>query len=201
MRRIPSIAGAPHDQAASLAPYLETHVTHFSSPIYVSSNLSVLLLDIKIVNEMTETRTLTTSTTAESPNILNLQRSHACFMRGGGCSPGDECDQCDEDEILCRVHSREHIEDDDIVRMIGQDPKENTGLSDYGIDFVRRNAWPHSYPQRLEGKPNIVDKVEIAPDLYYLSGAESIISSMEMSCRMGGHIAGKVTRYGLGVRL
>lgn len=119
-------------------------------------------------------------------------------MPGDEC---DECDECDEDEILYRVHSRAYMEDDDIVRMIGQDPKENRKLSDYGIHFVRRQAWPHSYPQRLEGKLNIVDKIEIAPNLYYLSGAEGIISSMEMSCLMGRNVAQKVTKYGQGLSL
>lgn len=166
-------------------PRIDTYVTHFSSSVPVSSNLSVLPLDISILDEMT----LTTSTIADNPNILNLQESNACFRRG--CLPGDECDECDEDTRLYRVHSRQYLADDDLVRMIGQNPSENRELSDYGIHFVRRRAWPRSYPQAKEGYLNFVDDIEIAPDLYYLNGAESIICSMEMSCRMGRNVADK----------
>ena len=179
------------DLRQEVAPdeYLETHVTHFSSSIPVSSNISVLPLDINIVDE----NILTTSTT-DHPKVLNIQRSDACFR--SGCLPGDDCDQCDDDIFLYRVHSHQYMEDEDLLRMIGYDSKEDKELSDYGIHFVRRRAWPHSFPRRSEETMNIVDGIEIARDLFYLNGAESLLSSMEMSCRMGRNVAGKALRSG-----
>ena len=177
-----------HQEVAS-NEYLETHVTHFSSSIPVSSNMSVLPLDINIVDE----NILTTSTT-DHPKVLNIQRSDACFR--SGCLPGDDCDQCDDDIFLYRVHSHQYMEDEDLLRMIGYDSKEDKELSDYGIHFVRRRAWPHSFPRRSEETMNIVDGIEIARDLFYLNGAESLLSSMEMSCRMGRNVAGKALRSG-----
>jgi hypothetical protein len=178
-----------HQEVAS-NEYIETHVTHFSSSIPVSSNMSVLPLDMNIVDE----KILTTSTTVDHPKVLNIQRSDACFRRG--CLPGDDCDQCDDDRFLYRVHSHQYLEDEDLIRMIGYDSKENKELSDYGIHFVRRRAWPHAFPRRRGAAVNIIDEIEIARDLYYLNGAESLVSSMEMSCRMGRNVADKASSYG-----
>jgi hypothetical protein len=177
-------------QSTVQSPLVQTHVTHFSSTIPLTSNLSVLPLDMNILKDMT----VTTSSVAPNPNIWNIQRSSACFRRG--CLPGDECDQCDEDSYLYRVHSRHYMQDKDILQTIGLDFDEGKKLSDYGIGYVRRRAWPYSYPQMDQERPNIVDEVEIAPKLYYLNGAESILSSMEMSCRMGYNVAHKASRFG-----
>ncbi len=137
---------------------LDTHITHISSPVRMSSNQSVLPLNISIQNEST----FTTSSTTPRPDILNVQHSRCCFKRG--CLPGDDCDQCDEDKYLYRVHSMRYLEDDDIVRMIDQIP---TGLSldEHGVHFVRRRAWPRSYVQAEERRLDFVDSIEIAPDL------------------------------------
>ena len=167
---------------------VETHVTHFSSSFTITSNFSILPLDISIHDEMT----LTTSNVLEDSDILNLQRSDACFRRG--CLPGDDCDQCDDDEILYRVHSRRYMEDGDLVRMLGKDWEETSKLSDYGIQYVRRRIWPYTFPKIQEGHLNFLDEIEIAPGFYYLNGAESVMCSMEMSCRMGRNVAKLVTR-------
>lgn len=161
---------------------METHVTHFSSSTTASTNLSILPLDINILDE--HERTMTISTMANAPNILNLQRSSVCFL--SECLPGDECDQCDDDTILYRVHSDRLLDDKDLVRMLGRDFQEG---SDYGIGYVRRQKWPYSFPKGGDGGVNFVDEIEIAPKLYYLNGAESVVCSMEMSCRMGRNVA------------
>lgn len=176
-------------------PYIETHVTHFSSSSKLSTNLSELPLDTYIYGE----HSLASSKTTDHPSILNVQRSNVCFMRY--CSLGDECDQCDDDNILYRVHSRQYLEDSEIVWMLGHRMESEKKLDDYGVAFVHRRAWPHSYPQTGEGRREYVEKIEIAPDLFYLKGAESIMSTMEMSCRMGRNVAYPATRYGRNFRL
>jgi prenylcysteine oxidase/farnesylcysteine lyase len=40
----------------------------------------------------------------------------------------------------------------------------------------------------------VIDEVEIAPNLFYLSGGEEIVSSLEMSCRMGYDAARELSR-------
>lgn len=163
------------------SPGIETHVTHFSSPVAISTNLSLLPLDISIQGEMT----LTTSNNTSASHVVNLHQSSACFKRTA-CLPDDECDECDEDTFLYRVHSDRHLVDEELVQMIGQEWRAGSELDDYGIHYVRRQAWPYSYP---EGGTDFVDEVEIAPNFWYLNGAESIVSSMEMSCRMARNVA------------
>lgn len=168
------------------SPGIETYVTHFSSPVAISTNLSSLPLDISLEGEMT----LTTSNTTGASHVLNLHQSDACFKRYE-CSPDDECDQCEEDTFLYRVRSDSHLSAEELVQMIGKEWKEGAELEDYGIHYVRRQAWPYSYPQ---GGLDFVDEVEIAPNLWYLNGAENVMSSMEMSCRMGRNVAKLVNR-------
>ena len=176
-------------------PRIDTYVTHFSSSRWVSDNPTTLPLDIEIENaEKFTTSTLTTSTLYGDSNILSIQQSHACFSRG--CSWDADCDQCDDDDKLYRIHSREPLEDSDLLRLLGPEVKGNDPFGDYSVGVVYRRAWPGSYPQarNVDAPLNFVDEVEIARDLYYLNGAESLISSMEMSCRMARNGANKVYR-------
>ena len=171
--------------------HIESHVTHFSSSVPLTANLSILPLDISIMDEVT----LTSSASANDLQILNLQRDWPCFRRYR-CSPGDECDQCDKDELLYRVHSLRHLEDEDLVWMIGQQMKKGKKLSDYGIGYAHRQSWPNAFPQARDGQLDVVEEVEIAPSLYYLNGAEAISPFMEMSCRMGTNVAEKARSQG-----
>lgn len=176
-------------------PRIDTYVTHFSSSRWVSDNLTTIPLDVEIeTDEKFTTSTLTTSALYGDPNILSIQQSHACFSRG--CLLGSDCDQCDDDDKLYRIHSREPLEDSDLLRLLGPEVKGNDPFADYSIGVVYRRAWPSSYPQarNVDAPLNFVDEVEIAPDVYYLNGAEGVISSMEMSCRMARNVANKVYR-------
>ena len=128
----------------------------------------------------------------ENPEILNIQAREACFRRG--CLPRDECDECDEDTFLYRVHSRHYMEDKNLIRITGQQMTNDSVLEDHGVRFVRRQAWPHAFAKAVDGPLNLVDEVGIAPDLYYLNGADSVLDSLEMSCRMGRNVALLATR-------
>jgi prenylcysteine oxidase / farnesylcysteine lyase len=168
---------------ASLTPYVETHVTHFTTPLAISPKFFDPLLNASVPDDV-----LTTFTSSHDPDLLSLSKFTICYHRG--CLPGDDCDQCDE-ENLYRVFSRHRIEDGNLVQMIGQKFHEGSELSDYDISWVHRQAWPHAFPRYQENHA-IIDEIEIAPKLFYLNGAEEVISSMEMSCRMGHNAAEKL---------
>jgi hypothetical protein len=167
---------------ASLPPYVEAHVTHFTTPAAISPKF------FNLFNTSIPDDVLTTSTTSHDPDLLSLGKFIICYRRG--CLPGDDCDQCDW-ENLYRVLSRHRMEDNDLVRMIGQQFHEGSELSDYNISWVHRQAWPHAFPRYQENHA-LAKEVEIAPKLFYLSSAEDVISSMEMSCRMGRNAAEKL---------
>jgi hypothetical protein len=63
----------------------QAHVTHFFSTVPLSSNLSMLPLDVNLVDGLTST----ISSTTQGLNVWNIQRSEACFRRY--CLPRDEC--------------------------------------------------------------------------------------------------------------
>ncbi|RJE18327.1 Prenylcysteine [Aspergillus sclerotialis] len=165
---------------ASISQYVETHVTHFATPANISPKFFDHSLNVTIPDDL-----LTTASPSHDPDLLRLSRSTIRFRRG--CLPGNDCRQFDT-EYLYRVLSRSLIKDGDLVRMLGQQLEGEYELSDYNISWVHRQFWPHAFPQY--GKDDgLQEKVEIAPNLFYLNGAEEIISSMEMSCRMGDNIA------------
>lgn len=72
--------------------------------------------------------------------------------------------------------------------MLGQQLEGGSELSDYEISWVHRQFWPHAFPQHAKHGA-LQEEVEISSNLFYLSGAEEIMSSMEMSCRMGDNAA------------
>lgn len=162
-----------------LFPYVETHVTEFASPAAISPKFFDLHLNTTIPDDV-----LTASTTP-GPDVLSLSRTTVCYRRG--CLPGDDCDQCDW-ENLYLVLSRHRIDDSDLVRMIGQQLSKGHELGDYNISWVHRHAWPYAFP-RYQKEQALLDRIEITPQLFYLSGAGDVFSSMEMSCRMGYNAA------------
>lgn len=89
------------------------------------------------------------------------------------------------------------MENGDLVRMVGQQFHERSELSDYSISWVHHQAWPHAFPRYQENHA-LLEDIEIAPNLFYVSGAEEVISSVEMSCRMGRKAAERL--YWRGVR-
>jgi hypothetical protein len=163
-----------------LPPYIETHVAQFTTPAAISPKFFDIPSNTTIPDDV-----LTASTTS-GPDLLSLSRSTVCYRRG--CMPGDDCDQCDW-ENLYRVLSRHRMDDGDLVRMIGQQLREGHVLGDYNISWAHRHAWPYAFP-RYQKEHALLDRIEIAPQLFYLSGAEDAFSSMEMSCRMGHNAAG-----------
>ncbi|KAF2728715.1 FAD/NAD(P)-binding domain-containing protein [Polyplosphaeria fusca] len=158
--------------------YTQSHITHFSSALDIISTFFHPSLDVRMPYDLL--------TTANSSNILSIRRSTARFNRIE-CIWDDECDQFDEDENLYRIVSRQPISDDDVAKLIG---KEGQSLDEYDIGWVHRQAWPRAIPNYSENlEHGDGNKIEIAPKLFYLGGAERYLSSMEMSCRMGRNAA------------
>ena len=161
-------------------PYSEAHVTQFTTLEALSPRYFNLSLNGSLPDDI-----LTTTTKTGNPDLLSFRRFTACYKRG--CLPGDDCDEC-ELENHYMVLSRSRREDEELVKSIGRQFTEGHDLSDYGIDWVHRSAWPYAYPKYHKDYDSF-GKIEIAPNLFYLGGAEDVLSSMEMSCRMGQNAA------------
>ena len=77
-----------------------------------------------------QTTCFSTFTTSHDPDLLSLSKFTICYQRG--CLPGDDCDQCDW-ENLYRILSRHRMKDGDLVQMIGKQFHEGSELSGYDI--------------------------------------------------------------------
>lgn len=169
--------------APTRIPYVATHVTHFQTSRNLAPEYFNLPADTIVPYDI-----LTAKTSNHDPNILSI--THTPVEGNRDCVPGN-CDQ-QEDEYIYRITSRHPIKDRELVKMTGGKYKQGTSLVHYGISWVNHQAWPHAFPQ-TRGSNQANDKVEIAPGLFYLGGGEQVISSLEMSCRMGRNAARKLS--------
>lgn len=63
--------------------------------------------------------------------------------------------------------------------------------SELGLSWVHRKEWPLTVTHFEKGRP-LPGDMEIADNIFDLGLAEDVISSMEMSCRMGRNVARKL---------
>ena len=167
-------------------PYIERHVTLFSTPYRLSPNYFNQSINITVPeNIFTAPRQPASEGGHEIFSITIVDR----------VPPPDSGDYVDELEYVYKIVSYKPIPDDEIARLLGhhiESPDKDSHISeplqDLGVTWVHRQAWPHAYPQFNSGRP-ILDNIEIAPDLYYTAAAEDVLSTMEMGCRIGLNVA------------
>jgi hypothetical protein len=73
--------------------------------------------------------------------------------------------------------------------MIGRKLGEGQSAEEAGLSWEVREEWQAAIPmfERGRGKRRSGD-VEIAEGLFWLGGGEEVVSSMEMSCKMGRNV-------------
>ncbi|GAB1733845.1 hypothetical protein NU195Hw_g7238t1 [Hortaea werneckii] len=173
--------------ASTANDFIEAHITHFTSPFQLATNFSDPSLNTSITND----DLLTSSSPPGDTNILSVQGSDICYFYG--CPPATGCDLC-ELEYLYRIHSQRALEDAELVHMLGSEHDEKVPLK--GISWVRRDVWPKAFLPYRSGQ-DFVGKFELAPRLYYTGGGEEVMSSMEMSCKMGERVASRLVFGGV----
>lgn len=167
--------------AIPLAPYVETHVTHFKTTRHLAPEFFNLPANTTVPYDI-----LTSASSERDPNILSI--THTPVEQDTSCLPA-----CDiEKDFIYRVASQRPVDDRELVRMVGGHFQKGSKLGDHDISWVNRQAWPYAFPQPLKDHP-FLDKVEVAPGLFYLNGAEEMLSSLETSCRMGKNAARKLS--------
>lgn len=113
------------------------------------------------------------------------QLSIVSHLRIGGCI-------WDLTEYVYKIISSQPFPDDEIARLLGLQLKENETLSSEDVTWIHRQIRPHAYPQFNQGEP-IFDDLEITLDLYYTTTVGEVVDTMEMGCRMGPHLATRLT--------
>ena len=154
-----------------LPPFVGRHVTTFTSAI--DTTLSPQYFNVASAAEIPDLIFTTRESTSQiESQIFSIE--HSLVGRG---LDGDVMMM----ENLYRITSAEPISDSTIAELVGQ--AANTSLDTFGILWVNRQAWPLASPNITRG-PRL-NNVEIADSLFYTGIGEELVSSMEMSCRMG----------------
>lgn len=153
----------------ALTPYVERHVTHFTSPI--SDTLSPSFFNVSTAEEIPD-KIFTTRGIASDPGFFSLDSSLAALPLNG-CIP--------ERENLYRLVTAAPVKDSFIAKLLGK--PQNSTPTDLGIQWVHRQSWPQASPSFSNAA--LLDNVEIADGVYYTGAGEEVVSSLEISCRMG----------------
>ncbi|KAI7166013.1 hypothetical protein KC343_g11817 [Hortaea werneckii] len=169
---------SPNTASTATTHPIEAHITHFISQFRFDANFSNPSLKISITND----DILTSSSPPGAVNILKVQASEVTY--NPGCPPDNICD-CYGCESLYRIHSHRALDDAELVRLLGMEYNEALSLI---LLWVRRDVWPKAFLPYRNGS-DFVGDMELARHLYYTGGGEEMMSSMEMSCRMGERVA------------
>ncbi|KAI7127811.1 hypothetical protein KC324_g17366, partial [Hortaea werneckii] len=172
--------------ASTANDFLEAHITHITSPFQLITNSSYSSINISITND----DVLTSASPPGDMNILEVQGRDVCYFPG--CPPATGCDMC-KLEYLYRVHSQRALEDAELVDMLEIEYNDYVPLTE--ISWVRRNVWPRAFLPSRKGQ-DFVGKFKLAPRLYYTGGGEEVMTSMELSCKMGEQVAAKLVSSG-----
>jgi prenylcysteine oxidase/farnesylcysteine lyase len=164
-------------------PYVNLHVTLFTSPHYLAP-AAFNLPDSEKVPRML----ITTLQPSENPGADPFYKSKVSFnsisllgtrynRRTGG------------DQYLYKIFSMSEISDSFLADILGIKMKEDGGVSSDDVSWVYRKLW-QSYPYEI---PRVTfEELRLDMNLWYTSGIESFISTMETSALMGKNIANLV---------
>jgi glycine/D-amino acid oxidase-like deaminating enzyme len=165
---------------SALTPFVERHVTLVTSPIV--NTLSPRYFNPTTTAEIPD-MIFTTHKSESGPGreIFSIEWSWAATRIHGDVIKG---------ENLYKITSAEPIPDSIIAKMFGKSP--DTPLDSLDIRWIHRQVWPLASPKRTRGPQ--LDNIELADGLFYTGIGEELVSSIEMSCRMGRQVADMIYR-------
>ena len=176
--------------------YTSTHVTYFATEHAFKSKYLNLAVDADIPD-----RLLTTS--AES-NLMSLTKwdgmgfywEDRFWRKRPWLTPSKPEDyECANGkfhyENLYRVMTRRHVSDRELAAMIGKTWEDGQNATDVGFSWVHRQEWNKSFP-KFGDERDISESIEVMEGLFWLGGADEIMPSLEMSCKMGRNVASKI---------
>jgi hypothetical protein len=165
---------------SAFTPFVNRHVTIVTSPI--ASTISPRYFNLTTAGEIPDI-IFTTHKSESGPRqeIFSIEWSWAETRIRGDVIKG---------ENLYKITSAEPIPDSIIAEMFGKSP--DTPLDSLDIRWIHRQVWPLASPKRTRGPQ--LDNVELADGLFYTGIGEELVSSMEMSCRMGRQVADMIYR-------
>lgn len=170
-------------------PYVNLHVTLFTSPHYLAPAAFNLPPSEKVPRML-----LTTLQPSENPGADPYYKSKVNFnsisllgtrynRRTGG------------DQYLYKIFSMSEIPDSFLAEIIGRKTDAEGRVNSDDVSWVYRKLW-QSYPYEV---PRVTfEELRLDQNLWYTSGIESFISTMETSALMGKNIAKLVVEEWVG---
>lgn len=164
--------------SSSSRPYTSRHITHFTSPnplssIYFNLSTSISSMPSKIYT--------TTTNISTPPPFFSIEHSLASLS-----SQRDTC--IPQTENMYKILSASPLLNSTILTLLGQDPSR--ALEDVGVRWVSRKEWKYAFLEKYGGRvTTMLDDIEIADGIFYTGFADELVSSLEMSCRMGRRVA------------
>ncbi|KAF2459678.1 Prenylcysteine lyase-domain-containing protein [Lineolata rhizophorae] len=189
---------SPSARLPDTIPYVQLHVTLFSTPRALSPsafNLSG--------SESVPTFVLTTLQPDEDPgDDLEYGAGKAGFFSISVVKKGRNPHSLPpgRPERIYKIFSDKRVDDAFLARILGveepssescerdenEDPHRFCGLDENDVSWIHRKVW-HSYPFEL---PRVTfEELRLGESLWYTSGIESFISTMETSALAGKNIA------------
>jgi len=162
----------------ALTPYVERHVTHFTSP--TSHTLSPSFFNVSTAEEIPD-KIFTTRGIASDPGFFSIDSSFAS-LGVEGCLV--------KSENLYRLVTAAPLEDGFVAKLLGK--PQNSTLAELGVRWIHPQSWPYASP-RLSNAA-LLDNIEKADGVFFTRAGEEVVSSLEMSCRMG-QLAAKLLYY------
>lgn len=161
------------------AHYFDVHVTHFSTYARLALGLPWDVI------------ATSSATNMSNRGIMRISTKSYFYIDRQGCSGDDECDQYVH---VYRIDSRERLEDDDILRLVGQDGSQGLlrGHKMVDISWVDRRIFQRPLPAvsgpGLEASP----PKPIERRLGIFDIHNGVIDTLETNCRMGRAVAHQI---------
>lgn len=172
---------SPLQHAPDEIPYVKLHVTLFASRHKLAPSAFNLPPD-----EPVPLVVLTTLHPSEKPGSKPTYAGKAGFFSISMLKPIMN-PSTGTTEYLYKIFSPEPVSDDFFSKILDiPRPKSGDSYSREDISWLHRKIW-HSYP--VEYPRVTFEKLQLAPGIWYSSGIESFISTMETSALSGMNIA------------
>jgi prenylcysteine oxidase/farnesylcysteine lyase len=173
----------PPQHTPDKIPYVNLHVTLFTSP-HVLSPRAFKLKDSEIVPSVV----LTTLLEGEDPGTKPIGYAGKAGFFSISTLRTVENPKTGEKELLYKIFSPEEIDGKFLAKILGVSSKtdESKDLPKEDITWIYRKLW-QSYPYEY---PRVTfEELRLDENLWYTSGIESFISTMETSALMGRNVA------------
>ena len=178
--------------------HIATHVTYFATEHGFKPQYLNLSADIEIPDRLL--------TTSAELNLMSISKwdwmGYYWADRLRRTEPWVSRPQADERDYGCangrlnyeklyRVATRRHVSDRELAAMVGKSWEDGQNATDVGINWVHRQVWGKAVPN-FGVYENVSGDIERMEGIFWLDDVDEVMSSLEMSCKMGRSVASDI---------